>query len=66
MSVPDRDTHDVELDRTAWNLPSPPSLPEVRQPSGMEWPPWPFGADAADSRQIDGELAELKARLPES
>jgi hypothetical protein len=32
---------ELELDRVAWNLPSPPPE-EVRLPPETVWPPWPF------------------------
>ena len=34
---------ELERDRTAWNLPSPPTE-VLRRPPDTEWPPWPFEA----------------------
>lgn len=64
MSASGRDTHDVELDRTAWNLPSPLHPQEVPRPRDTQWPPWPFAATYP--QPIAGHSAEPTARLPAS
>jgi hypothetical protein len=43
----------IELDRVAWNLPTPPPE-EVHLPAAENWPPWPFPAadDGARGERI--------------
>lgn len=56
MAGVERDAHELELDRIAWNLPEP--IPrELSQPPDDEWPPSPF--EHHPSEDVEVELHQL-------
>jgi hypothetical protein len=48
----DNPTTDLELDRLAWNLPTPRAADSERED---DWTPWPFGAHRDEDEEVLSE-----------